>query len=82
MGDACAVVAAVLLLCAVIGHWFRPLRALSPPRLWRWWRQRAERRFYREMCRRWGDDPIPRWHHDERARSREMRLRRAHNARS
>ena len=82
MGDACAVLALVLLLCAVIGHWHQARRALSPLRLWRWWRQRAQRRFYREMCRRWGNDPIPRWHHDERARSREMRLRRAHNARS
>jgi len=82
MGDAGAVVMIMLLVCAAIGwrRWW--LHALHPARLLHWWRQRAERRFYREMCRRWGNDPIPRWHHDERARSREMRLRRAHNARS
>jgi len=82
MWDAGAVLVLVLVVCAVIGHWRHALRVLHPPRLWRWWRGRAERRFYAEMCRRWGNDPIPRWHHDERARSREMRLRRAHNARS
>jgi hypothetical protein len=82
MWDACAVLVIVLLLCAVLGHRHQSLRVLHPPRLWRWWRQRAQRRFYRDMCRRWGNDPIPRWHHDERARAHEMRLRRAHNARS
>jgi hypothetical protein len=82
MGEAWSILLIVMLLCAVIGHWRQSLRALHPRRLWQSWRQRAERRFYQEMCRRWGNDPIPRWHHDERARSREMRLRRAHNARS
>jgi hypothetical protein len=82
MWDACAILVIVLLLCAVIGRGRPSLRAVHPARLWRWWRQRAERRFYGEMSRRWGNDPIPRWHHDERERSREMRLRRAHKARS
>jgi hypothetical protein len=82
MGDACAAVVIVLLLCAAIGYWHQSLSLLHPSRLWRWWRQRAERRFYREMCRRWGNEPIPRWHHDERERSREMRQARAHKTRS
>jgi hypothetical protein len=82
MWEASAVLMLVLLLWALLGHWPQSLHMRHPPHIWRWWRQRAERRFYREMCRRWGKDPIPRWHHDERDRAREMRLRRAHNARS
>ncbi len=82
MGDAYAVLALVLLLCAVICRWPQLLRALHPPRLRRLVQQRAARRFDREMCRRWGNDPIPRWHHDERERARAMRLARAHDEHS
>jgi hypothetical protein len=51
-------------------------------RWWRCWRQRMQQRFDDEMCQRWGNDPIPRWHHDERTRARAMSDARAHKTRS
>jgi hypothetical protein len=80
MGDTCVVVVLALLLCTVIGHRYPSLRVLHPLWLWRRSHERAQQRFCQEMCMRWGVDPIPRWHHDERERSREMRVRRAPNA--
>ncbi len=84
MGEACAAVVIVLLLCAAIGHWHQSLRKLHPSRLWRWWqRQRVQQRNSTVRCAAaGGNEPVPRWHHDERARSREMRLARAHKTRS
>ncbi len=81
MWGAAALLLFALLLCCLIGGGHRALQSLHPRLWWRWWRQRAKRRFLNEMRRRWGDDPIPQWHHDERERAREIRLRRAHKTR-
>jgi hypothetical protein len=64
------------LVCIRVAAW----GARRPTRLLTMRRERARQRFIDEMQMRWGDPTVV-WLYDERARTRDIRLRREHNSR-